>query len=392
MSKNQQELYLQNKTDFDERQRQAQLLKEKEYRKNHPIEDTLKKRIVGQLGPIYALSSAIRRKQNGWHDEDRPSGAGKTELAKALAEYTHDKSEEAFIRIDMTEYQQSHEVSKLIGSPPGYVGYDEGGQLTERLKKCPNAVVLLDEVEKAHTRVLTIMLQLFDEGRITDSKGKTVICKDATFIMTSNLAQREIEDEADFLRHESSDVSDVSSYSDTYDNDDYPDDQTSGSVTVVNSKADTHDKEIERKKAERQISLSRRFIEHTIHPILYEHFRRNEFLGRINEVLIFLPFSKEEIDELIYRELSRWADKAKSRHGITITWEPGVIEILAFGYNVRYGARSIKYEVERKVINPLAKAHENGEVWNDGNVHLRVEESKGKKERTCRLEICKKGK
>ncbi|KAI8081023.1 P-loop containing nucleoside triphosphate hydrolase protein [Thamnidium elegans] len=387
MYKNQQDLYLKNKAKFDERQRQTETLKNKENRRNYPIENTLQKRVIGQLGPIYALSSAIRRKENGWHDEDRPlvfmfcgpSGVGKTELAKALAEYTHDKLEEGFIRIDMTEYQQSHEVSKLIGSPPGYIGHGEGGQLTERLKKCPDAVVLLDEVEKAHPDILTIMLQLFDEGRITDGKGTTVICKGAIFIMTSNLAQHEIANEADFLRHyKFSDTSDTSVYSDYDgdDDDDFPEEaQFTSSVTVIKSEA-KNDKDMEKRKAEQQMSLSRQFLERTIYPLLYDHFRRDEFLGRINDVLIFLPFSEEELREITSRELSRWAEKARTRHGITMTWEPEVVDVLADGYNVRYGARSIKYEVERKVINPLAKANENDEIRNDGIVNFAVGESK----------------
>lgn len=254
-------------------------------------------------------------------------------------------------------------------------------------KTGPDAVVLLDEVEKAHPNILTITLQLFDEGRITDGKGNTVICKGAVFIMTSNLAQREIADEADFLRNESSD----GDHSDTYDDVDYPEEPTLGVSTVIRPDSKNYDKDAERKKAERQIALSRQFIEYTIYPLLHSHFRRDEFLGRINEILIFLPFSENEIDELIYRELSKWADKTKSRHGITITWEPEVIEVLAYGYNVRYGAGSIKYEVERKVVNSLAKAYEDDEVSIDETVHFVVKQSKDKKKRTCKLEVCKKG-
>ncbi|KAI9273410.1 P-loop containing nucleoside triphosphate hydrolase protein [Helicostylum pulchrum] len=376
--------YPKDKAEHDERQRKAQLLKEKEYRKKHPLEDALKDRIVGQLGPIHALASAIRRKQNGWHDEEHPlvflfcgsSGVGKTELAKALAQHLHGKQlDKGFIRIDMSEFQHKHDVSRFIGSPPGYVGYDEGGQLTEKLKECPNAVVLLDEVEKAHPDVLTIMLQLFDEGRITDGKGTTVECKDAIFVMTSNLAQHEIADEAELLRLEASVSSDA---------------QTTGTATVIEPGSDK-DGGDDDKKAERQISLSRKFIQHVIHPILYEHFRRDEFLGRINEVLFFLPFSDEELREITSRELSRWAEKARSRHGITMTWEPEVVDVLADGYNIRYGARSIKYEVERKVVNLIAKANENDEVLDGGRVHLVVDKSMDKKERMCKLEIPERG-
>lgn len=254
---------------------------------------------------------------------------------------------------------------------------------TNHVTTGPNAVVLLDEVEKAHPDVLTIMLQLFDEGRITDGKGTTVECKDAIFIMTSNLAQHEIADEAELLRLEASVSSDA---------------QTTGTATVIEPKlnkepASVTDKEQEQDEAKinQQISLSRQFIQHVIYPILYEHFRRDEFLGRINEVLFFLPFSEEELREITSRELSRWAEKARTRHGITMTWEPEVVDVLADGYNIRYGARSIKYEVERKVVNLIAKANENDEVLDGGRVHLVVDKSIDKKHRICRLEIPERG-
>lgn len=170
---------------------------------------------------------AIRRKENGWGDDEHPlvflflgsSGIGKTELAKQMAAYIHKEKSQAFIRLDMSEYQEKHEVisfmslinksddefsqvAKLIGAPPGYIGHDEGGQLTSRLKQCPNAVVLFDEVDKAHPDVLTVLLQLFDEGRLTDGHGKTIECKDAIFIMTSNLASDEIAQHGLKLRQE----------------------------------------------------------------------------------------------------------------------------------------------------------------------------------------------
>ncbi|KAI8990078.1 P-loop containing nucleoside triphosphate hydrolase protein [Pilobolus umbonatus] len=372
-----------DKAEHDEKQRKAQLQKEKEYRKKHPLEDALKERIVGQSGPIYALASAIRRKQNGWHDEEHPlvflfcgsSGVGKTELAKVLAQNLHGKNiDKGFIRIDMSEFQHKHDVSRFIGSPPGYVGYDEGGQLTEKLKECPSAVVLLDEVEKAHPDVLTVMLQLFDEGRITDGKGTTVECKDAIFIMTSNLAQHEIADEAELLRLEAFVSSDA---------------QTTATTQV----SDPNKSRLkgETKTEERQISLSRQFIEKTIYPILYQHFRRDEFLGRINEVLFFLPFSDEELREITSRELSRWAEKARTRHGITITWDSEVVDVLAGGYNIRYGARSIKYEVERKLVNLIAKANENDDVLDGGRIHVTVDKSLDKEHRVCMIEIQDKG-
>ncbi|KAI9258740.1 P-loop containing nucleoside triphosphate hydrolase protein [Phascolomyces articulosus] len=386
-----------DKAAHDEHQRKAQLQREKEYRKKHPLEDALKGRIVGQLGPIHALASAIRRKQNGWHDEDHPlvflfcgsSGVGKTELAKALAGYLHGKSlDKGFIRIDMSEFQHKHDVSRFIGSPPGYVGYDEGGQLTEKLKECPNAVVLLDEVEKAHPDVLTIMLQLFDEGRITDGKGTTVECRDAIFIMTSNLAQHEIADEAELLRLEASVTSDAQTTGTATVSAGTPVATTTSTTTITPSSLEQEEEQL---VDDGLISLSRKFIEMTIYPILYSHFRRDEFLGRINEVLFFLPFSEEELREITSRELRRWADKARTRHGITMTWDADVVDILAEGYNIRYGARSIKYEVERKVVNLIAKANENDDVIDGGRVHVVVDKAAGKKRRLCKLEISERG-
>lgn len=158
----------------------------------------------------YVLYKAIRRKENGWADDEHPlvflflgsSGIGKTELAKQLAAYIHKDKPTGFIRLDMSEYQEKHEVAKLIGAPPGYIGHDDGGQLTKRLKKCPGAVVLFDEVDKAHPDVLTVLLQLFDEGRLTDGRGKTIECKNAIFIMTSNLASDEIAQHGLSLREE----------------------------------------------------------------------------------------------------------------------------------------------------------------------------------------------
>lgn len=239
------------------------------------------------------------------------------------------------------------------------------------------------------------MLQLFDEGRITDGKGTTVECTDAIFIMTSNLAQHEIADEAELLRLEASVTSDA---------------QTTGIAppTGIDERSQQPQQQQQQQQQVRhlsrlaeeldgnddddgQISLSRQFIEKTIYPILYEHFRRDEFLGRINEVLFFLPFSEDELRDITQRELSKWADKAKSRHDITMTWDSDVVDLLARGYNIRYGARSIKYEVERKVVNLIAKANENDDVVNGGKVHVVVDKIPGKKRRLCKLEIQHKG-
>uniref|UniRef100_A0A3Q3IG88 Mitochondrial disaggregase n=1 Tax=Monopterus albus TaxID=43700 RepID=A0A3Q3IG88_MONAL len=316
---------------------EAQARREAEERRRFPLERRLKEHIIGQEGAINIVASAIRRKENGWYDEEHPlvflflgsSGIGKTELAKQVARYMHKDIKKGFIRMDMSEFQEKHEVAKFIGSPPGYVGHEEGGQLTKLLKACPNAVVLFDEVDKAHPDVLTIMLQLFDEGRLTDGKGKTIECKDAIFIMTSNVASEEIAQHALQLRKEAEEVS-RRKLSDNFEDVQKSDD----------------------------IEISRQFKESVIRPILKAHFRRDEFLGRINEIVYFLPFCHSELLQLVSKELNFWAKKAKQRHDITLQWDHPVLDLLAGGYNMHYGARSIKHEVERRVVNQLAAAYE----------------------------------
>ncbi|CAG5135318.1 unnamed protein product [Candidula unifasciata] len=310
---------------------------EAEERRRFPLELRLKENIIGQEAAINTVAAAIRRKQNGWYDEDHPlvflflgsSGIGKTELAKQVSHYLHKDKKEAFIRIDMSEYQEKHEVAKFIGSPPGYVGHDEGGQLTKALTKCPNAVVLFDEVDKAHPDVLTIMLQLFDEGRLTDGKGKTVECKDAIFIMTSNLASEEIAEHALQLRQEAS------------------------RMTKMRGADSLEDLEQTEK-----VTISKTFKDQVVRPILKRKFRRDEFLGRINEIVYFLPFSPSELTKLVTKELQFWAKRAKSKHDIELMWDHKVVDVLAEGFDTHYGARSIKYEVERRVVTQLAMAHE----------------------------------
>ncbi|XP_044058850.1 caseinolytic peptidase B protein homolog isoform X3 [Siniperca chuatsi] len=316
---------------------EAQARREAAERRRFPLERRLKEHIIGQEGAINTVASAIRRKENGWYDEEHPlvflflgsSGIGKTELAKQVARYMHKDIKKGFIRMDMSEFQEKHEVAKFIGSPPGYVGHEEGGQLTKLLKACPNAVVLFDEVDKAHPDVLTIMLQLFDEGRLTDGKGKTIECKDAIFIMTSNVASDDIAQHALQLRQEAEEVS---------------------RRKLADNLADVQKSD--------DIKISRQFKESVIRPILKAHFRRDEFLGRINEIVYFLPFCHSELLQLVSKELSFWAKKAKQRHDITLQWDRPVLDLLAGGYNMHYGARSIKHEVERRVVNQLAAAYE----------------------------------
>ncbi|XP_030837112.1 caseinolytic peptidase B protein homolog [Strongylocentrotus purpuratus] len=279
------------------------------------LEKHLQKNIVGQKHAVCLVARTIRRKEAGWQSTEKPlvflflgsSGTGKTEMAKAVS--THLKLKEtAFIRIDMSEYQDKHEVSKFIGAPPGYCNHDAGGQLTEKLKKTPKAVVLFDEVEKAHRDVLTIMLQLFDEGRLTDGKGETVMGNKAIFFMTSNLGSDAI---TDFWKKEN--------------------------------------------KQSGQVKIPDNFQQEVIQPILKRHFKRDEFLGRINETVFFLPFTEEDLVQLVTREMDKWSKLANSRHRIKVSWDDSVLKVLATGYKVDYGARSIIHEVERRIVNNLAE-------------------------------------
>eukprot|EP01147_Barroeca_monosierra_P002992 gene2992-5781_t len=316
----------------------------KKARREFPLEQRLHQYIVGQDGPIMAVAAAVRRRENGWHDEDHPlvflflgsSGVGKTELAKRLAQYIHHDEKKTsnrskgFIRLDMTEYQEKHEAAKLIGAPPGYVGHDEGGQLTKMLKSCPNAVVLLDEVEKAHPDVLTVMLQLFDEGRLTDGQGKTIDCKDAIFVMTSNLASDVIAEHAWELRRRAEEL----------------------------------------QQTDDQFTLSKQFKEQIIRPILKGHFKRDEFLGRIDEILYFVPFSKSELNQLVLLELNKWRDRAKERHNIDLTWDQSVVQRVAEEYDIHYGARSLQHAVDQLIINRLAAAHEQDKIGSGCSIRL----------------------
>eukprot|EP00040_Diaphanoeca_grandis_P029974 m.176390 g.176390 ORF g.176390 m.176390 type:complete len:615 (-) comp31847_c6_seq1:18-1862(-) len=314
----------------------------REQRRLFPLEERVKKVIVGQDGPINSLAAAIRRRENGWHDDEHPlvflflgsSGLGKTELAKQLAAYVHSDDDKGFVRVDMTEYQSKHEAAKFIGSPPGYVGYEEGGQLTKLLAETPNAVVLLDEVEKAHPDVLNLMLQLFDEGRITDGQGQTIECKEAVFIMTSNLASDEIKAHSVELRQE---------------------------AAYLGTEDET-------------VAISKAFKEAIIRPILKNHFKRDEFLGRIDDMLYFLPFSESELNQLVTRQLERWKKKAKARHDIELTWDESVLGLIAQDYDVHYGARSLQHAVDQRIINRIAHAHEQELLQPGGSVKVVVNE------------------
>ncbi|EDQ90770.1 uncharacterized protein MONBRDRAFT_15805, partial [Monosiga brevicollis MX1] len=339
--------YAQQYETIKAKHQQAQAAEARRRRQLFPLEDRLHRYIVGQDGPIMSVAAAIRRKENGWHNEDHPlvflflgsSGVGKTELAKRIAQYIHDDesprvpaSFEGFVRLDMSEFQEKHEVSKLIGSPAGYVGHEDGGVLTNALSKCKNAVVLFDEVEKAHPDVLTVLLQLFDEGRITDGRGQTVECKDAVFIMTSNLASDVIAQHAWELRQ----------------------------ATCARRLITRFDSPLTRivYQSETSFQLSREFKQHVIRPILKRHFQRDEFLGRIDQTVYFTPFTDAEQRDLIRMELDNWAVKAAERHNIELSWSDAVYSVLASEFDIHFGARSLQHAIDQLVINRIAMVHE----------------------------------
>lgn len=345
------------KYELDYKRRELEL--EEEERRRYPLEQRIKDVIVGQENAIATVAATIRRKQNGWFDDNHPlvflflgsSGIGKTELAKQVAKYLHKDDKKSFIRLDMSEYQEKHSVARMIGSPPGYVGYSDGGQLTDALRKCNNAVVLFDEVEKAHPQVLTVLLQLFDEGRLTDGKGQTIECKDAIFIMTSNLASEAIAEHATQLRAEQQMAKEIRHESRLL----------SGSKILNDEKSNQH---------EEQITISRKFKDTIVRPILKANLLRDEFLGRINEMVYFLPFSHSELRQLVVKELQFWAQKAQQKNNLQMSWDDSVVEVICKGYDIHYGARSIKHEVERRIVNQISELHHT--IKNAKRVHVSV--------------------
>lgn len=277
------------------------------------LEEELHKRVVGQEEAIRAVADAVRRSRAGLQDPKRPiasfifmgtTGVGKTELAKALAEYLFN-DENMMTRIDMSEYQEKFSVSRLIGAPPGYVGYDEGGQLTEAVRRKPYSVVLFDEIEKAHPDVFNILLQVLDDGRLTDNKGRVVNFKNTIIIMTSNLGSQLIRERL----------------------------EEAGGVLG---------------KSELQ-SLSQQLfgmLKQTIRP---------EFLNRIDDTIMFLPLSKQEIAKVVEFQMNRVRQMLESQ-GFTLRWTPAAIDYLAqVGYDPEFGARPVKRAIQEHVLNELSR-------------------------------------
>ena len=283
------------------------------------LEDELHKRVVGQEEAIVAVSDAVRRSRAGLSDTEKPlgsflflgtTGVGKTELAKAIAEFLFD-NEGALTRIDMSEYQERHAVSRLVGAPPGYVGYEEGGQLTEAVRRKPYSVILLDEIEKAHPDAFNILLQVLDEGRLTDNKGRVANFKNTIIIMTSNLGSELIRDNFE--------------------------------------KADVVDEQLfERTKMD---ILG--FVKKSLKP---------EFVNRIDETIMFTPLTKDNIREIIRIQL-KGLDKVLKNKNITLSASGEVINHLAdLGYDPQYGARPVKRVIQKEVVNELSRSILSGQV------------------------------
>ncbi len=287
-------------------------LLESEKQKLLHMEENLHKRVVGQDEAVQAVADAIRRARAGLQEENRPlgsfiflgsTGVGKTELARALAEFLFD-DEAAMVRLDMSEYQERHTVSRLIGAPPGYVGYEEGGQLTEAVRRRPYSVVLLDEIEKAHPEVFNILLQVLDEGRLTDNQGRTVNFRNTIIIMTSNLGSELIRERLSSGRWDSEEV-------------------------------------LEEVKQE-ILSLLRRTL-------------RPEFLNRIDEIIVFHPLRKEHLKQILRLQLQRLLQRLEKQQ-VSIQLTPAAEDyLIEIGTDPLYGARPLKRALQRELVNPLAR-------------------------------------
>jgi ATP-dependent Clp protease ATP-binding subunit ClpB len=277
------------------------------------LEDVLRKRVIGQDEAVEAVADAVRRSRAGLQDDKRPlgsfiflgtTGVGKTELAKALSEFLFN-DENAMTRIDMSEYQERHSVSRLVGAPPGYVGYDEGGQLTEAVRRKPYSVVLLDEIEKAHPDVFNTLLQVLDDGRLTDNKGRLVNFKNTIIIMTSNVGSHIIQENFELMTE--SNREDV----------------------------------LERTK-----------------NLVFEELKRSvrpEFLNRIDEVVMFNPLGKKEVKEIVRIQCNILAGKLKERDIELMVSEEAVSYLAQAGFDPQFGARPIKRLIQKQVLNTLSK-------------------------------------
>jgi ATP-dependent Clp protease ATP-binding subunit ClpB len=292
------------------------------------LEQELHKRVVGQEEAIAALSNAIRRSRAGLQDPKKPigsfiflgtTGVGKTELAKALADYLFN-SDAAMVRIDMSEYQEKHTVSRLIGAPPGYVGYDEGGQLTESIRRKPYSVVLLDEIEKAHPDVFNILLQVLDDGRLTDNKGRTANFRNTIIIMTSNLGSDIIRENFEHL--ETGDKDEI----------------------IASTKTKVFD-----------------LLKRSIRP---------EFLNRIDEVVMFEPLNRDNIRSIVEMQLNEIQSRLQEAD-VELSWTEAALDWLSqLGYDPQFGARPLKRVLQKRVLDELSKKILSGELSKDGQIRM----------------------
>lgn len=294
------------------------------------LEDELHKRVVGQHEAIEAISDAVRRSRAGLQDSKKPigsfiflgtTGVGKTELAKALAEFLF-SNDQSMTRIDMSEYQERHAVSRLVGAPPGYVGYEEGGQLTEAVRRKPYSVILLDEIEKAHPDVFNILLQVLDDGRLTDNKGRVVNFKNTIIIMTSNMGSHLIQEKFEKMTEKNREE------------------------VLANTRTEVFD-----------------LLKKTIRP---------EFLNRIDEIIMFAPLTREDVDQIVKLQFSSIAKMIESS-GISLSATPEAISWLSeLGFDPQFGARPVKRILQKKVLNELSKQILAGKVPNNGKVVVDV--------------------
>jgi ATP-dependent Clp protease ATP-binding subunit ClpB len=286
------------------------------------MEENLRRRVIGQDEGLRAVANAVRRARAGLGDPNRPvgsfiflgpTGVGKTETARALAEFLFD-DERAMVRLDMSEYMEKHAVARMIGAPPGYVGYEEGGQLTEAVRRRPYSVILFDEIEKAHPDVFNVLLQILDDGRLTDSKGRVVDFKNTVLIMTSNLGSREIQAAAD-----------------------------------------------DEKQAREAVA-----------QVLRDYFKP-EFLNRIDDIVVFNQLTRDEIAQIIDVQLERLRKTLEER-GITIELDDTARDLLVQeGYDPVYGARPLKRAIQTLIQNPLAVSLLKGEIASGQTVRVRAE-------------------
>jgi ATP-dependent Clp protease ATP-binding subunit ClpB len=297
------------------------------------LEDELHKRVIGQEEAIVAVSDAVRRSRAGLQDQKKPvgsflflgtTGVGKTELAKALAEYLFN-DDSSMTRIDMSEYQERHSVSRLVGAPPGYVGYEEGGQLTEAVRRKPYSVILLDEIEKAHPDTFNLLLQVLDEGRLTDNKGRLADFKNSIIIMTSNMGAEVIQDKFDNMKDDLESV-------------------------------------MEAAKTEVIGALKQRV--------------RPEFINRIDDIVMFTPLHQKDIYKVVELQL-KGVTKMLSQQGIVVDTTDQAIELLArLGYDPQYGARPVKRVIQKQIMNELSKKILAGSISSDDIILIDAFEDK----------------